>query len=72
MRELCSTINFITNCTKNQYIFIFFSFFISAATFYLCGNKNERHGVPLVFVDASVHDETNQKLKLKPDSIRDA
>ena len=22
--------------------------------------------------DASVHDETNQKLKLKPDSIRDA
>ena len=26
----------------------------------------------IVRFDASVHDETNQKLKLKPDSIRDA
>ena len=34
--------------------------------------KQKSKSCDLLLVDASVHDETNQKLKLKPDSIRDA
>ena len=40
---------------------------------YVIFNQKETGRLAVLFlIDASVHDETNQKLKLKPDSIRDA